>query len=233
MKALVVDDDRILSDLLAFTLRKEGFEVRQAFDGPSALSAWENDQPDIIILDVNLPKTVPVMDGFTLCERIREASDTPVILLTVRNDEDDIVHGLKLGADDYVIKPFSPRQLVARIQTVLRRSGKVTIPAERILGNMIFNPGKRKIMFPGGQSINLTPLESRLLESLSLRENHYVTTSELIAEIWGHEKGNSEMLRQMVRRLRSKIEQGKDVDVSIGNLPGMGYSLLTRNEPNR
>jgi DNA-binding response OmpR family regulator len=227
MKVLVVDDDRILSDLLSFTLRKEGFDVTQAFDGPGALSAWELEGPDIVILDVNLPKTVPAMDGFRVCEKIRETSDTPIILLTVRNEEDDIVHGLKLGADDYILKPFSPRQLVARVHTVLRRSGKAVLPAQRNLGGLVFDPNKREIKFPDGKSIPLTPLEKRLLECLSLRENHYVTIDELISEIWGHERGNSDMLRQLVRRLRSKIEHEPPSGVSIGNLPGVGYSLIT------
>jgi DNA-binding response OmpR family regulator len=228
MRALVVDDDRILSDLLAFTLRKEGFEITQAFDGATALSAWENEQPDIIILDVNLPKTVPALDGFMVCEKIRAVSDTPIILLTVRNEEDDIVHGLKMGADDYVLKPFSPRQLVARVQTVLRRSGQSTFPAIRSLASLVFDPGRREITFPDGKSVTLTPLENRLLDCLSRRENHYVTTDELIAEVWGHEKGNREMLRQLVRRLRSKIEKDSVPDVTIANLPGLGYGLLTQ-----
>jgi DNA-binding response OmpR family regulator len=230
MKALVVDDDRILSDLLAFTLRKEGFEVTQAFDGASALTAWEATGPDIIILDVNLPKTVPALDGFKVCEKIREVSEIPIILLTVRNDEDDILLGLKLGADDYVLKPFSPRQLVARVRSVLRRSGKASIPSQRILGGLVFDIGTREIIFNGGKSITLTPLECRLLDCLSLRENHYITTDELIAEVWGHGKGNREMLRQLVRRLRSKVEMGQAKDVSIRNLPGLGYGLQTKKE---
>lgn len=231
MKALVVDDDRILSDLLAFTLRREGFQVLQAFDGSTALSIWEDKQPDIIILDVNLPRTVPTLDGFAVCERIRQVDDTPIILLTVRDEEDDIVRGLKLGADDYVLKPFSPRQLVARVQTVLRRSGKVTVPAMRTLGDVLFDPGKREIAFSDHTTAALTHLESRLLESLSLRENHYVTNDELIAEVWGHGKGNREMLRQLVRRLRTKLEQGPSQTTTIANLPGLGYGLLTKTEP--
>jgi DNA-binding response OmpR family regulator len=231
MKALVVDDDRILSDLLAFTLRKEGFQVLQAFDGSTALIAWEDEQPDIVILDINLPRTVPALDGFAVCERIREVADTPIILLTVRDEEDDIVHGLKMGADDYVLKPFSPRQLVARVQTVLRRSGKVTVPAIRPLGDILFDPGKRQIAFPDDTTVTLTYLESRLLDSLSLRENHYVTIDELIAEVWGHGKGNREMLRQLVRRLRGKLEQGQSQVTAIANLPGLGYGLLTKTEP--
>ena len=119
MKALIVDDDRVLADILAFTLRREGFEVVQAFDGEAALERWQAERPDIVVLDVNLPR----IDGFAVCRRIRELSDTPIVLLTVRNEEDDIVRGLELGADDYITKPFSPRQLVARALAVLRRAG--------------------------------------------------------------------------------------------------------------
>ncbi|MBN2503309.1 MAG: response regulator, partial [Anaerolineales bacterium] len=111
MKVLVVDDDRVLADVLVFTLRREGFEVIQALDGQVALQRWEADQPDLILLDVNMPK----VDGFTVCRQIREQSDVPIILLTVKNEEEDIVGGLDIGADDYITKPFSPRQLVARI----------------------------------------------------------------------------------------------------------------------
>lgn len=231
MKALVVDDDRILSDLLAFTLRREGFQVLLAFDGPSALVAWEEELPDIILLDINLPKTVPLVDGFAVCERIRAESDTPIILLTVRAEEDDIVRGLQLGADDYILKPFSPRQLVARVHSVLRRSGKVTVPATRSLGDLSFDLGKRELLFPDATTVTLTYLENRLLDSLSLRENHYVTNDELIAEVWGHGKGNREMMRQLVRRLRVKLEQGPSRTTTISNLPGLGYGLLTRTEP--
>ncbi len=118
MKVLIVDDDRVLSDVLAFTLRREGFDILQAYNGNTALLCWENERPDLIVLDVNLP----VIDGFTVCEQIRSQAETPIILLTVRGEEDDIVKGLKIGADDYIVKPFSPRQLVARAQAVLRRT---------------------------------------------------------------------------------------------------------------
>src|SRR5512136_2546549 len=104
MKALIVDDDRVLSDVLAFTLRRAGFQVLQAYDGQAALRRWVEEQPDLIVLDVNLPQ----LDGFAVCQRIREQSDTPILLLTVRGEEDYIVRGLGLGADDYITKPFSP-----------------------------------------------------------------------------------------------------------------------------
>ena len=120
MKALIVDDDRTLADVIAFTFKREGFEVILAEDGEAAYRRWQDDNPDLIILDVNLPKE----DGFSVCRRIREQSDIPIILLTVRSDEEDILGGFHLGADDYITKPFSPRQLMARVKAVLRRSKK-------------------------------------------------------------------------------------------------------------
>lgn len=122
MKALIVDDDRTLADVIAFTFKREGFEVILAEDGESAYRRWQDDNPDLIILDVNLPKE----DGFTVCKRIREQSDIPIILLTVRSDEEDILGGFHLGADDYITKPFSPRQLMARVKAVMRRAKKKT-----------------------------------------------------------------------------------------------------------
>src|SRR5512132_2276104 len=121
MKVLVVDDDRVLADLVSFTLRRAGYEVVIAGDAGSAIRRWTEDQPDFIVLDVNLPGTPELQDGFAICRRIRSESDVPIIMLTVRGEEKDIVYGLEAGADDYVLKPFSPRQLVARVQAVTRR----------------------------------------------------------------------------------------------------------------
>ena len=118
MKVLVVDDDRVLADLVSFTLRRAGYEVVVAADARSAMQRWTEDKPDFLILDVNLPGTAELQDGFAICRRIRSESDIPIILLTVRGEEKDIVYGLEAGADDYILKPFSPRQLVARVQAV-------------------------------------------------------------------------------------------------------------------
>jgi DNA-binding response OmpR family regulator len=141
MQALVVDDDRVLADLVAFTLRHEGFQVSLAYDGQSALQKWRDEQPDLIVLDLNLPK----VDGFTVCRRIRAEADTPIIMLTVRGEEDDIVRGLELGADDYIPKPFSPRQLVARVKAVLRRSGKTHLPAVHQAGELTLDANRREL----------------------------------------------------------------------------------------
>jgi DNA-binding response OmpR family regulator len=228
VKVLVVDDDRVLSDLLAFSLRKEGYQVIQAFDGKSALERWESDQPDLIILDINLPRSVPALDGFTLCARIREVSDTPIILLTVRSAEGDIIRGLKLGADDYVLKPFSPRQLIARVEAVLRRTGKTPAPAVFEFPGLVFDPARREVALPGDLLVVLTPLENRLLECLSLRQGSYIPMDDLINQVWGYGQANRDMLRQLVRRLRRKIEPAPDPQVFIANRPGLGYGLFTR-----
>jgi DNA-binding response OmpR family regulator len=117
MKTLIIEDDRVLADVLAFALHREGFQVVQAYDGLSGLQSWAQEKPDLILLDVNLPD----LDGFAVCQRIRRETDTPIIFLSVRDDEADIVYGLELGADGYLTKPCSPRQLLALMRAVLRR----------------------------------------------------------------------------------------------------------------
>lgn len=225
MKALVVDDDRVLADLVAFTLRREGYQVVQAYDGPSALQRWQDEQPDIVVLDVNLPKTVPPLDGFTICQRIREQADTPIILLTVRGEEDDIVKGLKLGADDYMLKPFSPRQLVARIEAVLRRVGKTPAPTIRQLPGLLFDPGRRTVQVDEGAPVSLTALETRLLDVLTLNAGQILPNETIISHVWGVEGADRDMLRQLVRRLRGKIEPDSANPRFIETVPGLGYGF--------
>jgi DNA-binding response OmpR family regulator len=230
MKALIVDDDRVLADVLAFTLRREGFQITLAYDGETALERWAEEQPDLIVLDVNMPR----LDGFAVCRRIREQADTPIILLTVRGEEDDIVHGLKLGADDYITKPFSPRQLVARTHAVLRRAGRSVAPAIRQTGELTLDASRREMGIGGGEPVLLTPLESRLLDYLMLNAGHVLTAEAIITHVWGAEGGDRDMLRQLVHRLRGKITQAHSPEaskpgfsnlVSIETVPGLGYGL--------
>jgi DNA-binding response OmpR family regulator len=244
MKALIVDDDRVLADVVAFTLRREGFEVTKVYDGEAALQRWTVEQPDLIVLDVNLPK----LDGFAVCQRIRQQADTPILLLTVRDEEDDIVRGLELGADDYITKPFSPRQLVARAQAILRRAGKKTAPAIRQVGRLTLDPSRREIrMGADTPSISLTPLESQLLDYLMLNAGHVLTTEAIIEHVWGPEGGDRDMLRQLIHRLRGKIARaipGKEADQiasspdkfraqlpRIETIPGLGYGLNVNSDP--
>lgn len=228
MKILVVDDDRVVADLVAFTVRRAGFEAIMASDAASTLRRWAEDQPDLIILDINLPGTSQLKDGFAICQHIRSQSDVPIILLTVRGEENDIVHGLEAGADDYVLKPFSPRQLVARLQAVLRRGrGADGSPSSANLSvdGLDFNPRLREVSLADGTTKSLTSLENRLLEHLMLNAGHVLTTGDLISDVWGASGGNSEMLRQLVRRLRAKIENDPTKPYYIQNLPGLGYAF--------
>lgn len=224
MKALIVDDDSVLADLVAFTLRREGFQVIQARDGEAALRRWTEEKPDIIVLDVNMPK----LDGFAVCRRIRAQANTPIILLTVRSEEDDIVRGLELGADDYIPKPFSPRQLVARVHAVVRRAGMTPAPAIRQVGNLTLDPGRREVRIGDGDPISLTPLESQLLEYLMLNAGHVLTHGAIIDHVWGPEGADLDMLRQLVHRLRNKIEPDSSEPIFIETVPGLGYGLSGR-----
>jgi len=222
MKALIVDDDRVLADVVAFALRREGFDVIQAFDGPSALASWAEEKPDLLILDVNLPK----MDGFTVVQRIRREADTPIIMLTVRGENGDVVHGLELGADDYITKPFSPGQLVARARAVLRRTGVPSSPAPRRVGTMELAPSRREVMLGRHNTVLLTPLEGRLLDCLMVNVGQILTYDVIIDNVWGPRGGDRDMLRQLVRRLRGKIETDSAQQVYIKTVPGLGYGLV-------
>jgi DNA-binding response OmpR family regulator len=233
VKALVVDDDRVLADLVSFTLRREGFEVIQAQDGETAWERWRLEKPDIVILDVNLPRTVPVMDGFAILRRIREKADTPVILLTVRGEEDDIVQGLKLGADDYVVKPFSPRQFVARIEAVLRRSGRNSHPEQIQAGDLFLDTDRREVRLKDGSLVNLTALETRLLAYLMLYPDHVLTMQDISSHVWAPGGGDRDMLRQLVRRVRTKIEPDPAHPTYIETVPGKGYGLRTKPAPEK
>ena len=225
MKALVVDDDQVLADLVSFTLRREGFQIVQAADGNSAMQRWAEEQPDIVILDVNLPKSTPPADGFAVCRYIRQQGNTPIILLTVREDEEDIVHGLKMGADDYITKPFSPRQLVARVQAVLRRWNKAPESAQQQVGALSLDAGRREVRVDSRQPVVLTALECRLLEYLMLHAGLIMTIQDLIDHVWGPGGGDRDMLRQLVRRLRAKIEPDPANPVYIETVAGLGYGL--------
>lgn len=227
MKILVVDDDRVVADLVMFTVRRAGYEAIMASDTASTLRRWQEDQPDLILLDINLPGTPQLRDGFAICQHIRSQSDVPIILLTVRGEESDIVRGLEAGADDYILKPFSPRQLVARVQAVLRRGrGEAATPPARLsVDGLEFNPKLREVSLSGGVTKSLTSLESRLLEYLMLNAGHILTMDDLISDVWGASGGNSEMLRQLVRRLRAKIEADPTKPFYIQNVPGLGYAF--------
>lgn len=221
MKILVVDDDRVLIDVVSFTLRRAGFQVIQAYDGLSAIETWAKTKPDLIILDVNIPK----LDGFAVCRQIRQQSTTPIILLTVRTDEEDIIRGLELGADDYIQKPFSPRQLVARVRAAIRRLGMTPIPSMRKVGELTLDPSRREFQIRDNQPILLSPLENRFLDYLMLNDGQVLPVENIIGHLWGPESGDRDMVRQLVHRLRCKIEEDPAHPQYIETVKGIGYSF--------
>jgi len=222
MKILVVENDLSLSDVLLFTLRRAGYEVVTAFDGLAALQQWETEKPDLIVLDLNLPK----LDGLTVCRRIRSQAQTPIIILSVRSGDEMIVQGLELGADDYVVKPFSPNQLVARIKAVSRRAGIAESAGVLVLAGLVFDRSRNEVQCQGGEPVRLTPLEAKLLETLILHVGQVLAADTLITAVWGVEGGDRTMLKQLVYRLRTKIDPDNAPASLIETVPGIGYSLV-------
>lgn len=228
MKALVVDDDLALADVVSFTFRRAGYEVIQAHDGQTALERWQVNTPDLIILDLNLPK----VDGLTVCRRIREQDNTPIIILSVRGEEDDVVQGLNLGADDYVIKPFSPRQLIARAEAVLRRSdAHAFVPEAITIGELTLDPSRLAVQRKGQSPVGLTRLECRLLEILMRNTGQALLADTLIDYIWGPAGGDRVMLKQLVYRLRRKIESDPSAPQYIETVTGIGYTFNPQTRP--
>jgi DNA-binding response OmpR family regulator len=225
VKILVVDDDRVLADVITFMLHKEGFEVIKAFDGSTALDRWKEEQPDLLILDVNMPK----MGGFEVCRRIRAQSDTPILMLTVQDEEEDILGGFELGADDYLVKPFSPRQLVARVKAILRRSGARITQKELQVGDLVLFPAKREVVLTDQEeTISLTHLENQLLEYLMVNAGQVLTGEMIIDQVWGPSGADRDMLRQLIHRLRTKIDPDPSQPIYIQTVPGLGYGLLKK-----
>lgn len=225
MKALVVDDDLVLADVVSFTLRRAGFDVLLAHDGRSALDRFDSEQPDLVILDVQIPE----IDGLTVCRTIREHSATPIIMLTVRDTDRDIVEGLGLGADDYMTKPFSHTELVARVQSVMRRAGMPQPPRQLAFAGFSLDAERHTLESGDRPPVQLTALEVKLLEALMVNSGRVLPAQTLIDRIYGANGGDKAMLKQLVYRLRRKIEPEEgDAPVMIEAVPGVGYALVQR-----
>jgi DNA-binding response OmpR family regulator len=221
VKILVVDDDRELRELVAFVLRGAGYPIVEAGDGPEAVRQHAAENPDLVILDVNLPG----FDGFEVCRRIRADSATPVMMLTVRNEEADQVRGLDLGADDYLAKPFSPRALLARVRALLRRGG-----AERqavlVAGAILLDPDLQTVSVGGATPVRLTNLEFRLLQLMVATPNRTVPPERMLRHVWGHRAtGDRQLLKQLVHRVRQKIESDPADPHHLKTVSGVGYRL--------
>ncbi|MFN7971008.1 MAG: response regulator transcription factor [Acidobacteriota bacterium] len=225
MKVLVVDDDAELRTLIAFALRHAGYLPIEAGDGPAALAAFTRESPALVILDVNMPR----LDGFEVLRRIRAQSEAPVMMLTVRSGEEDHVHGLDLGADDYLCKPFSPRTLLARVRALLRRAGAAARAEPLVRGGLELDVEAGSVRIEGGDPIRLTPLELRFLQLLFAHGGAVVPAERILVHVWGSRgSGDRQLLKQLVHRLRQKIETDPSDPKRILTDAGTGYCLAPR-----
>jgi DNA-binding response OmpR family regulator len=221
MKILIVDDDIELRELIGFALRQAGYLVIQAADGPEALHAFDREQPDLVILDINLPG----INGLEVCRRIRAEATTPIMMLTVRSSEEDQVQGLDTGADDYLTKPFSPRTLLARVRALLRRA-EIDRPAAQAVGDVQLDVEQQTVSIRGGLPTRLTNLEFRLLQYLVSNAEHTIPAERLTTHVWGYRGvGDRQLLKQLVHRLRQKIEQNPAEPRYLMTVAGIGYVL--------
>lgn len=223
-KILVVEDEKPIADILKYNLEKEGYGVVLAYDGEEALDKAYQESPHLIILDIMLPR----MDGFTVCKKLREHLTVPVIMLTAKEEEVDKVLGLELGADDYITKPFSIRELIARIKANLRRtkvfnSSDEGAPKVLKFGDLVIDLSKYEVR-RGNETVNLTNREFELLKYLACKRGQVFSRETLLEDVWGYEYyGDSRTVDVTIRRLREKIERDPSNPELILTKRGVGY----------
>lgn len=222
-RILIVEDEESFSDPLSYLLEKEGFEVTVAADGNEALSVFERDGADLILLDLMLPG----MSGTEVCRQVRQRSNVPVIMLTAKDSEIDKVVGLELGADDYVTKPYSSRELVARVRAVLRRQGEQEEPMSATIGaGPVRMDVERHVVSVDGEQVSLPLKEFELLEMLLRNAGRVLTRGQLIDRVWGSDYvGDTKTLDVHVKRLRFKIEPDPSSPRYLVTVRGLGYKF--------
>lgn len=225
---LVVDDERHILELVKFNLEKDGYQVSVAQDGKEAYNMARMEKPDLVILDVMLPE----MDGFEVCRMIQkdsEISDIPIIMLTARSEEIDKILGLEIGADDYITKPFSPRELLARVKARLRRSARKQQEVEDSetirMNGLVIDPQRFEVLL-GGVKLDLTPKEFELIRILAKSPGRVLTRDYLLENIWGYEyMGDTRTVDVHIRHLRQKIETDPAKPMYIETVRGIGYKF--------
>ena len=227
---LAVDDEPRYVEIIRFNLETAGYRVATAAGGEEALEVFAAEDPDLIVLDVMLPG----IDGFEVCRLIRERSSCPVIMLTAKGAEEDKIRGLRLGADDYVTKPFSAQELLARVEAVLRRARGDTggrPPASITVGDLRIDPQSKQVTV-GGQDVRLSPTEYRLLTCLAENAGVVLSRDELLTRVGGKaSKGEDEILRVTLFRLRQKLADDPAAPRYIVTRPGLGYMLAAASQP--
>ncbi|WP_285113855.1 MtrAB system response regulator MtrA [Leifsonia sp. fls2-241-R2A-40a] len=222
-RILVVDDDTALAEMIGIVLRTEGYDPVFCEDGALAVDTFRSSKPDLVLLDLMLPG----MDGIEVCGRIRSESGTPIIMLTAKSDTADVVKGLESGADDYMVKPFNPKELVARIRTRLRPA-PVAPPADELsVGDLVVDVAGHEVR-RGDTRIALTPLEFDLLLALASKPQQVFTREMLLEQVWGyHYKADTRLVNVHVQRLRAKVEQDPDNPKIVMTVRGVGYRAGT------
>ncbi|MFO7166810.1 MAG: response regulator transcription factor [Chloroflexota bacterium] len=225
MQILVADDDLATVKLTAFLLEDAGYRVLKAYDGPSILQAIEQHQPDLVLLDVTMPK----INGFEICRQIRRTSEVPIIFVTGNNQLHDKVTGLQIGGDDYLVKPFEPAELLARVEAVLRRrSSEMLTPVARInQGPITLDPVEHTVIFEDGRTVVLTPIEFRLLYYMMQNSGRVLNTSQILSKVWGYDyEGESNLVAVYIRRLRTKIEPEVEKPRHVVTVRNLGYKFV-------
>jgi len=226
-KILVADDDRNICELLRMYLEKDGFSVVIAGNGEEALKKFDEEEPDLLLLDVMMPR----LDGWQVCRELRKKSECPIIMITAKGETFDKVLGLELGADDYVVKPFEPKEIIARIKAVLRRTGKASGENDKKEVNydrLTVNMTKYELKV-GGKVIDTPPKELELLFHLASNPNRVYTRDQLLDEVWGFEYyGDSRTVDVHVKRLREKLDGISD-KWSLKTVWGVGYKFEVLN----
>jgi DNA-binding response OmpR family regulator len=231
MKLLVVDDDADMLGVTSFALSQAGFLVVKAESFGTAVGTFRAEQPDLAILDINLPGG----SGFDLCATLRRESRLPIMMLTVRGEEADLVRALELGADDYLTKPFSPRTLVARVRALLRRrqpeEGAASEGVLRV-GALALDLDALALTVSGGGELRVTPLEGRLLQLLITNAGQPVPADRLLAHVWGRRGGGDrQLLKQLVHRLRQRLAGSNAAADWLETIPNVGYRLRVPADP--
>ncbi len=217
-KILVIDDDASLAEMLQIVLHQEGFETAWCARGDQALEAFHAEKPDLVLLDLMLPGR----GGVDICRDIRAESGVPVVMLTAKSDTNDVVKGLEAGADDYVAKPFSPKELVARVRTRLRRITPSDVETLQI-GDLSIAVESHQVR-KAGRSVSVTPLEFDLLLALARHPKHVFTREQLLKQVWGYQNpADTRLVNVHIQRLRAKIERDPDNPEIVVTVRGVGY----------
>lgn len=221
-RVLVVDDDASLAEMLSIVLRQEGFDTATVHRGDQALDSFHRYRPDVVLLDLMLPGT----DGIEVCKQIRRESGVPIVMLTAKGDVGDVVSGLESGADDYVVKPFKPKELIARIRARVRRfDAQVSEPLT--IGDLSIDVAGHKVL-RDGTPISLTPLEFDLLVCLARKPNQVFSREVLLEQVWGYRHAaDTRLVNVHVQRLRSKVEHDPENPEIVVTVRGVGYKAGT------